>query len=181
MGTIPIDYTALLKRLQAGDRKAFDLLYGDTRVTLYVVALDILEEETAAQDLVQDFFIDFWQQERCHQIESSLKGYLLRAVRNRALKHLKKQQTRLRHQSAMPAPEYLTLPAQHLEQEQLGAAIAAALEKVPKGAAQIFSLHYMEGISHAAIAVQLGISTHTVRNQIAKALRILRKELKNNP
>jgi len=180
MGTVPIDYTALLKRLQARDRGAFDLLYQDTRVTLYVVALDILEDEMTAQDLVQDFFIDFWQRELYTQIESSLKGYLLRAVRNRALKLLRKMQTQMRRQSAVSVPDGLVPPTQRLEREQLRIAIAAALKKVPQGAAQIFSFHYMEALSHAQIANRLGISTHTVRNQIAKALRILRKELKNH-
>lgn len=180
MRTAPLDYTSLLQRLQAQDRMAFDLLYRDTRVTLFVVALDILEDETAAQDLVQDFFIDFWQRELYRQVESSLKGYLLRAIRNRAIKLLKKEQTQRKLQFAWGLPESLVPPSQRMERDQLAAAIAVALAKVPVKAAEVFILHYVEALSHAQIATQLNISVHTVRNQVAKALRILRKELKNN-
>lgn len=179
MGRIPIDYSTILQRLQLRDRKAFDELYLATRVTLYVIAFDILEEETAAQDLVQDFFIDFWQQELSKNVESNLKGYLFRSIHNRALSLKKKWQVRQRGESSMPHPEMVIQPS-NIEQAQLGNAISRALEKVPKGAAEIFLLHYSEAISHADIADKLAISPHTVRNQIAKALRILREELKNS-
>lgn len=179
MGTEPIDYNALLKQLQKRDRQAFDLLYRDMRVTLYVVAMSILEDEPVAQDLVQEFFIDFWHQQLHLQIESSLKGYMVRSVRNRSFKLLKKQQTRRRRQSAIPAPEELLPPSQRLEHAELMAAIHRALKKVPKGAAEVFTLYYTEALSYAQIAEKLHISVHTVRNQLARALRILRKELKN--
>ncbi len=78
----PNDVLAALKTHQVW---AFTYIYNDAKVWLYSMAYNIIEDETAAQDLVQELFIDFWEQRLYLQVNSSLKGYLIRSVKHRSI------------------------------------------------------------------------------------------------
>ncbi|WP_223811372.1 RNA polymerase sigma factor [Rhizorhabdus histidinilytica] len=56
-------------------------------------------------------------------------------------------------------------------------ALAAAIDKLPPGAARVFRRHKLDGLSHAEIAAELGISRSAVEKHIAVALRHLREAL----
>ncbi|MHA3791267.1 MULTISPECIES: sigma-70 family RNA polymerase sigma factor [Sphingomonadales] len=56
-------------------------------------------------------------------------------------------------------------------------ALAAAIEKLPPGAARVFRRHKLDGLGHAEIAAELGISRSAVEKHIAVALRHLREAL----
>ncbi len=173
------DYNDVLVALNEHNMEAFDYLYEDARVWLYGVAYSIIEDESASQDLVQDFFIDFWKQRLYQNIKFNLKGYLVRSVRHRALNYIARSEFRNRPVSLFQYLTALFIPPSRIEQLQTQEAIQAALKKVSKSSAEVFSLHYVKGLSHAQIAEKLGVSPHTVRNHVSKALRILRSELKN--
>lgn len=173
------DYNELLVALKKQDIEAFDFLYTDTRVWLYGVVYNILQDDQVSQDLVQDFFIDFWEFRLYNQIESSLKGYLIKSLTNRAFNLLDKKNTQHKLQNDFIYPANIIMPALQMERDQLGSAIKQALKHVPAASAHAFTLHYISGLTHVQIAEQLSISPHTVRNHISKALKILRSELKN--
>lgn len=173
------DYNQVLAQLQKDDLNAFEALYKETRVLLYGVAYELIQDEPASRDLVQDFFIDFWNQKMYRKVNVSLKNFLITCISNRAFNFLDKRNTenRLKSRQVFPSeiqPVYIT------EQTQLKEMIENALEKVPEGAARIFILHYMDGLSHLQIAEHLQISPYTVRNQISKALKTLRTLLKKS-
>lgn len=56
--------------------------------------------------------------------------------------------------------------------------MAAALERMPQGAAQVFRLHKLDGLSHAFVAARLGISRSAVEKHMAVALKHLLRELR---
>lgn len=56
-------------------------------------------------------------------------------------------------------------------------ALAAAIEKLPPGAARVFRRHKLDGLGHAEIAAELGISRSAVEKHIAVALRHLREAI----
>nr|WP_232307206.1 sigma-70 family RNA polymerase sigma factor [Sphingomonas sp. Y57] len=56
-------------------------------------------------------------------------------------------------------------------------ALAAAIDKLPPGAARVFRRHKLDGLGHAEIAAELGISRSAVEKHIAVALRHLREAL----
>lgn len=56
--------------------------------------------------------------------------------------------------------------------------VAAAIERMPPGAARVFRLHKLDGLSHAAVAAHLGISKSAVEKHMAVALRHLLRELR---
>jgi len=175
------NYTVLLERLKTLDIDAFEELYIQTRERLFAYALAILKEEDAAQDLVQELFVDIWEDRLFLNIHTGLAPYLTRTVRNRSLDYLKKQQNRQRLAKLHLQPgseEFLINDA--LENKELGAVIEAAIEKLPPMPAKVFRLHYIKKINHSKIAEMLQISTNTVSNHMTKALKHLRENLKKN-
>lgn len=173
------DYTGLLERLKAFDLNAFGALYLDVRERLFVYAFSLLKDEDLAQDIVQELFVDFWENQLFEHIHTDLIGYLVRAVRNRCLTYKKQEenQAKLRKQhfgtSTEQGPDVADAWA-------LGEEIEAAIAKLPPMAAKVFRLHYIEKFSYAEIADQLQISVNTVGNHITRALKGLREHLKKN-
>lgn len=78
------DDILLLKQLKARDIRAFNYLYTHNRKWLYVLAFSILKDKRDAQELVQELFIDFWQEALHQHITSSIKSYLSKAIKNKA-------------------------------------------------------------------------------------------------
>ena len=173
------DNELLLQRLRKNDLKAFEYLYRNSRNRLFVLALSILKDEYAARDLVQDFFIDLWYFRIFETVTTSLNAYLFQSVRNRAYNYREKQQTqeKLKQGYISPGQDMMRYP---LENEELGALINRAIDRLPAMAGKVFRMQYIEKLSHVEIAEKLGISKHTVSNHIARALKELRASLKKS-
>ncbi|WP_119078876.1 RNA polymerase sigma-70 factor [Chitinophaga alhagiae] len=173
------DIDALLSRLKMHDLEAFTRLYKQARERLYILASSIIQDSAAAQDLVQELFMEFWERRIYLDVESSLKAYLIRAVRNKAYNYLEKQGTKRRLSREYERIErYEASPLEKLELAALGQDIERAISKLPPMAAKVFRLHYIEKMSHVAIAQQLQISKFTVSGHIDRALKQLREDLK---
>ena len=178
-GYSDLQYKDLLLRLRAADLEALGELYVQTRGRLFAYALFLLQDEDAAKDLIQQLFIDFWDNKVFQQIHSGLVAYLMRSVHNRCLDTIKREQNRHRLRNGYfgvdKEPRFeLTL----LETRELGETLNSAIDMLPPMPARIFRLHYIEKLSYAEIAGQLNISSNTVSNHMTKALKKLREILK---
>ncbi len=86
----------LLKELKAGEASAFAVFYEKYRCYLMIVATSLLDDEMDAQDLVQEFFIDFWERQLYMKIDPKqsksedivIKGYIYKVVYNRCMDRL---------------------------------------------------------------------------------------------
>ncbi len=169
----------LLERLQKNDFKAFEYLYNVSRNRLYVLSLSILNDEEAAKDLVQDFFIDLWYHQTFKTIKISLPAYLFQGVRNRSYNLKEKEQTLTNLKKNL---FFLQEPQTHypLENQELSKLIDNAISKLPVTARRVFRMQYLKISRKSEIAQKLGISRHTVSNHIDQALKELRSTLKKN-
>ena len=176
-----IDYAQLLESLKAFDLDAFNTLYLHTREKLFAYSYSILKDPVAAQDLVQDFFIDFWENKIFLQIHSGLIGYLVRSIGNRSIDFKKKEDRRKELQRQFGDLTERSLEAgDKLAIQELGKEIEAAIASLPPMPARVFRLHYIEKLSYKEIAEQLNISAATISNHIQRALKTLREVLKIN-
>jgi RNA polymerase sigma-70 factor (ECF subfamily) len=180
----------MLDQLKAGNQHAFSEFYTRYRKYLMVVAVSLLADEMEAQDLVQEFFIDFWQKQLFNRIDPGynngegeiFKGYIHRAVYNRCLDRLSRHKSRQQRIENMPAPDIMCPPEYRIEnrewQQQLGTSLQAAIDKVPPMSAKVFQLAYIQHKSRLEIATMMGVSPNTVKNQLVRAVKILRSHLK---
>ncbi|HVI44963.1 MAG TPA: RNA polymerase sigma-70 factor [Chitinophaga sp.] len=172
----------LLDQLKTGNPEAFDYFYTTYRQWLLITAMTILKDEVESQELVQEFFIDFWQQSLYNRIElnniASLKNFLFVSIKNRCLNKLSKDDTRRRRMQQMLRPVHYTLPNNKLENNELKDQLEEAIQQLPERQSQAFRLAYLEHKTRKEIAAVMDISEETVKKQIANALKSLRETLK---
>lgn len=179
------DNKLLLDDLKIGEQKAFSFIYENYRKLLTVSAIIILKDEEAAKDLVQQFYIDFFEHKSYLKIKPpyNVKAYLVNCIRNRGLNKLrdaKRNSKRMeRVWAKLPTfePEHTIAEDNNITQ-RLNAALFETCQQVPMSA-RALQLRYFEGMSREEIAKQLGISVNTVKNNLIYGLKILRKHFNN--
>lgn len=174
----------LLNRLKAGDEGALTYLYNKYRKWLMLVALTVLgnSKDLEAQDIVQEFFIDFWEKKLYRKIGPpfTVRTYLYRCIYNRCLNKIRDNKVEQKRRDRFSLiTEHLQLPEHRVENKELYLQLDAAIRDVPPLSAQVFRLTYIDHKSRKEIASEMGISPHTVRNQLVRAIAILRNRLKN--
>lgn len=182
----------LVDQLKAGSEEAFAELYNCHRKWLIIVALTVLgnRDEMEAQDLVQQFFIDFWERKLINNIAHprALKAYLHRSIYNRCLDRIESKKVEQKRKENLFAislteqlPEHYRLEKEDkaIEDRELNARLNAAINEMPTACARVFELAYLHHKNRNEIAKELGTSPNTVKNQLVFALKILRKKFKN--
>lgn len=131
-----------------------------------------LRDRTAAEEIVLDVYTYVWQHAAELRITTSVRGYLFRAVRNRAFNRLRDKRF-----SFVPFDEIGEIfagPEQlQLETDELVQLVEEAVSGLPDRCREVFLKSRTEGLSNAEIAAQLQISVKTVEAQMSKALRRL--------
>ncbi|GAB3535069.1 RNA polymerase sigma-70 factor [Pontibacter brevis] len=138
----------------------------------------ITRDADAAEDIVQEVFVNFWNSEKQQQIATP-EAYLYRAVLNKALNYASSQKRRTELESQLRAhqPFAESNTDQDLHLQELRQKIEQHIAALPPMCQKVFLLSRYEEMSHKEIADFLSISTNTVDNHIKKALAVLRKVL----
>lgn len=132
-----------------------------------------------AEEIVQDVFVNFWNNQHKINIKISLKAYLYSSVRNASLN--KKKHIKIREQYKEHNERELESNSVDLENEmnatELEIKIKNAIDKLPLKRRKIFIMSRYDDLKYKEIAEKLNISIKTVENQMGSALKFLRKEL----
>ena len=169
----------LLVTLASGDVAAFEELYNRHWQSMYRFAWNILKEEAAATDLVQDVFLWLWTHRATANI-SHVKAYLHGAIKFKAANYIRSGKVRdsffeeVRLKNTEPTSDSIE---EALEIRELKAIIAHAVNQLPEKCREIFILSRDQGFSHREIAAQLGLSVKTVENQVGIALKRIRSSI----
>ena len=173
-----MDERELLAGIRQGDEDAFDAIFRAHYPPLVGVAERMLRSRAIAEEIVQDVMLELWRRRESLPIEDSLRAYLFRATRNRALNHVRHGRVEREGQphAAGATAEPPTAPSTLVE-EEIDTALREALGDLPDRCREVFELSRVHGLRYAEIAATLGISVKTVEAQMGKALRILRERL----
>jgi RNA polymerase sigma-70 factor (family 1) len=171
--------TDIIGRIRQGDVKQFESLFRSSYVSLVRYAKTLLRDHDTAEEIVQDLFCRIWKDREKINIESSLNGYLFRAVHNRCLHHIEHSRIVEKHAEEMSfrGQESPENPSDILHYKELQAKIASILEKLPERCGKIFYMNRFEGLKYNEIAEKLSVSVKTVEANMGKALKEFRKEL----
>lgn len=168
----------LLDRLRTGSRDAFDTIFRQHYAPLVIVAVSILHDRGTAEDVVQDVMLELWRRREALAIETTLRSYLFRATRNRALNRIRHEQVTRRAEPLL-APDPAVQPAadRRLHEHEIAGAVQRAVAELPARCREVFELSRVQGLKYAEIADVMNISIKTVEAQMGKALRLIRERL----
>lgn len=166
--------------IQSGHVPAFEMLFKTHYQPLCRYASTYLKDPDGAEEVVQDAFIGIWEKREGISIETSLKSYLYRVVRNACLNELKHEQVKQKYmEDQVQQDEKTSEAADHLAiHEELEAKVRKAIDRLPEQCRLIFTMSRFEELKYQEIADQLNLSVKTVENQMGKALKLMRLYLK---
>jgi len=170
-----VNEASLLRRLQAGEDLAFELLYERHQARIYRYALRMSGSPDMAQDVVQDVFLALIRGARGYDPNcGALSSYLYGMARNLLFRQL----------GATPAEELdedtasaESDPLEGMQQAERVERVRAALAALPAHYREAVVLCDMEEMSYAEVAELLGVAVGTVRSRLHRARSLLLERL----
>lgn len=169
----------LLARTALADQQAFAELYRLTSSHLYGVALRILRESGAAEEVLQESFISIWNHAGSYVAARSQPfTWLTSIVRNRCLDQLRRREldtvTIDDEGEGMTLPDDGPTPLELLVAGADARAVKGCVEALEAGQKQAVALAFYRGLSHAELATHLHVPLGTVKSWVRRGLERLK-------
>jgi RNA polymerase sigma-70 factor (ECF subfamily) len=169
----------LLARTALADQTAFEQLYRLTSPHLYAVAMRILRESAAAEEVLQESFVNVWHHAGSYvAARSQPLTWLTSIVRNRCLDRLRKHDVDTvsidDEDHAMTIADRSPLPLDLLLSGAEAGAVRRCVEALDAGQKQAIALAFYQGLSHSELARHLKQPLGTVKSWIRRGLERLK-------
>lgn len=170
-------HRALIEQSKLGDSASQYRLYKLYARAMFNVAVRMMHSREAAEDILQDSFVDAFLRLSEFRYESSFGSWLKRIVINNCLNELKKRKVDLKFFDDMRVFDQ-GKDSQESHPEGLSVdKVKKAMEQLPNGARMIFSLYLLEGYDHVEIAQILNVSESNSKSQYMRAKRRVKEIL----
>jgi len=157
----------------------FESLFKNHYSELCGFANKYLQDIEAAEEIVQSFFVKFWENRGEMRVKNSQRSYLFTSIKNACLnqlKHIKvKEDYKEYNQREMEDSQYTV--SDEYEASELDVKIRKSIEELPEARRKIFIMSRYEGLKYKEIAEKLQISIKTVENQMGSAIKHLKVDL----
>ncbi len=138
-----------------------------------------IKDWESSREIVQTTFLKIWENKERIEVNASIQSYLYSAVRNRMIDHIRSRNKREELKDKLQPVEIEDNP-EMLNSFLIRQEIMKSLEKLKPKMRKIFSLSKIEGLTYGEIASYLNISKRAVEDNVARALRLLKEDLKDN-
>lgn len=146
---------------------------------LCLVSFRCLNNMSEAEDVVQQVFLDFYENIETKTIQGDLYPYLKKAVYYKSIDVIKKEKSQYKYFESMATSDQVSQMENLFDRTELEKTIYEVVDELPKQCKVIFVKSRHEGKSNKEIAAELNISVRTVESQIFKALKRLKVALKD--
>ena len=166
----------LLDGLKQNDVSAFNTIYIHYSKPLYIYLLHKLKDPELCNDVLQDIFVAVWEKRDELIIAVSIKAYLYQAARFKIIDIYRRDVKYQKYLAELAGYIILDPSAitDRIDNRKKLEEIEIAVNNLPEKMKEIFILSRFEHQSNRYIASKKNLSQQTVKNQISKALRILR-------
>jgi RNA polymerase sigma-70 factor (ECF subfamily) len=164
----------LLSAIRSGNTDAMAMLYDRYSSIVYAVALRVLCDTAAAEDVMQEVFMRLWRSpETFDSSRGSLGPWLAVIARNRAIDGLRKRhpETDIEDVVVSVEPDL----AGEAERARAMEKVRGALGAMPPAQRSALEMAYFEGLTHTEIAAKTGEPLGTIKTRIRAGLVALRK------
>lgn len=168
---------ALIKLLNASDKKAFEQLYDKYVGMVYGFLHSLLKSEEQVEDITQWCFMQLWEHRGEISPDRNLPAWLYVLARNSAFKEIRRKVTAENYiEYALNFKERYALESDPRHDMQVvSEEVVRIIENLPESRRKIFRMRTLDGMSVNEIARTLGISPKTVETQIARAKNAIRE------
>jgi len=164
----------LAARLAAGDDRALAEIFDRLAPAVYAGARRVLGDDAAAQDVVQDVFVDLWSHpDRYDPAAGTLRTYLIVLARHRAvdvvrseLRRVARQERNYRLAPGQPGPT----PCEEVMASEAAAAVRAAIRLLPDSQRRVVELAYFRGLTCREVANAVDIPEGTAKSRLRLGL-----------
>jgi RNA polymerase sigma-70 factor (ECF subfamily) len=168
----------LMARVAHGDQEAFTALYDATSSVVYGLALRILRDPGAAEDVSIEVYLQVHAQAEHYDARRGTPlGWITTLTRSRAIDRQRKDGLRKQREAPLELTAFSSKEAspeaQSATREQQRIVRTALVSLTPKQR-QVIEIAYFEGLSHAEIAAKLGQPLGTVKTRLRPGLQALR-------
>src|SRR6476659_8297790 len=165
---------ALIRRIAAGDQAAMRTLFARHRIPLYRWLLRIVRDETTAEDLLSDVFLDVWRQAASFKGRASVSTWLLAIARYKALSARRGRSdaeldARIATTIADPADD----PEAALQKKNRSELLRNSLAGLSPEHGEVIDLVYYHGKSVREVADIVGVGEATVKTRMFYARKKL--------
>lgn len=170
----------LIEEFRNGDEEAFAKIYEHYAESLIAYGANRVESIEEAHDIIHDLFVNLWEKRASLTIQQSLKAYLFTALHRRIINHYRKNTYRAVYAEQLQRMEhqYLQGPDKELEAKEMRALVESAVDTMPAKMREIYRLSRDEHLTIKQIAEKLNIAEQTVKNQLHRAITIIRARMK---
>jgi RNA polymerase sigma-70 factor (family 1) len=162
-----------------GDPRALQVIFNQFYSPLCLFAERMLRDRPAAEDIVGDTFLKLWNRHTDFENLQNIKAFLYITTRNASLNMLKQMQRESlsKKQLAYLSGDKEEFILNEMIRAEVLREINREIENLPEQCRKIFKMSYFDGKKNQEIASLLEISVHTVKNQKARAIQLLRVRL----
>jgi RNA polymerase sigma-70 factor (ECF subfamily) len=178
-----------IRRILAGEKQLFHDLIRPCERSIYFLLYSLLKNEADAEDVAQEAVIKVYQNLDKFRGDSQFRTWVLSIARNEGLGRLRKISNRREdsldaetdEQTGDYTPAILTswreIPAEALEQKELGNLLRKAIEGLPEIYRNVVLLRDIEEMDIRESAAVLGISEASVKVRLHRARALLQRNL----
>jgi RNA polymerase sigma-70 factor, ECF subfamily len=172
----------MMQLVQAGDPRAFELLYDRHGGAAFSLAYRMVGNRTSAEDVTQEAFLSIWRSRlRYDQARGSVRTWVLGIVHNRAIDALRRSVTHDGRRETMDGVEERFEARDRTDVEaarrEEARSVRSAIAELPEDQRRTIELAYFGGFSHSQIAELLNEPIGTVKGRMRLGLEKLRRQL----
>jgi RNA polymerase sigma-70 factor, ECF subfamily len=164
----------LVKRIADGDQLAMRTLFARHQVPLYRWLVRVVRDESLAEDLLSEVFLDVWRRAVSFEARSSVSTWLLAIARYKALSALRRRtDAQLDDEIAAAIPDPADDPERALQNTERTELLRRSLARLSPEHGEVIDLVYYHGKSIKEVAKIAEVAEATVKTRMFYARRKL--------
>jgi len=171
----------LMKEIKADNMFAFDVLYKKYCKRLYKFGNSILKSQVDTENLIQDVFLNLWENRNKVEKDSAVKSYVFTITYNSAISIIRKKVRESEYVGYLKSLQEVNEEPVNIELEynELTTTLDKIVQVLPQRQKEVYLLHKVEGLKYIEIAELLNISVKTIETHMSRALKTIREKLGN--
>jgi RNA polymerase sigma-70 factor (ECF subfamily) len=145
------------------------------------LAFSILNDFDGSEDVVQEVFVNLWQNKEKLEIRTNINNYLFTAVRNKSIEKLRRLKIEEKY---IQFEKERTIYSEEIDDEEIDkykkiAKLYKSIDSLPTKCQKIFKMSKIDGMTYVEISEELRLSVKTIESQMRRAFLLLRDMLKD--